>query len=85
MINNGGCPHVDMALTLYVWLCTNDAKVYLHFKRRSQTLVLFTCSAAVFFVSFFLLKVRGHCSTMPVRFPNKTQPPPEHYCPFSVI
>lgn len=48
----------------------------------SQTLVLFTCSAAVLviFVRLFVLfKVRAHCSAMPVRFPNKTQLPPEHH------
>lgn len=30
-----------------------------------------------YFLFVFLLEVRVHCSAMPVRFPNKTQPPPE--------
>lgn len=47
------------------------------FNMTSQTLVLFTCSAAVL-IFLFVFSVKG--SAMPVRFPNKTQPPPEHLC-----
>lgn len=96
VINNGGRPRFDMELSarvcvsacVRVCMCMRltSASRFM-FNMTISTLVLFTCSAAVFFCSLFLFcyKVRAHCSVMPVRFPNKTQPPPEHHCPTFVF